>query len=140
MNDRAQFSEEVRSRFGVLPNFFCTAASAPGLIDDLAPFTDRIANIGQVGVVGSVASAVARLHTLLGDPGTARGLLERARALAERTEGRPTLLSVRLNQARLAPPSRELAAEVAALEADAGALGMAHIAAAAAELGETLEA
>jgi signal transduction histidine kinase len=32
------FSAEVRSRFGVLPNFFCTAASAPGLIQQLWGF------------------------------------------------------------------------------------------------------
>lgn len=32
------FHEQVRSRFGVLPNFFCTAASAPGLIKELWGF------------------------------------------------------------------------------------------------------
>ena len=32
------FAEEVRSRFGVVPNFFCTAASAPGLIEELWGF------------------------------------------------------------------------------------------------------
>ena len=32
------FSTEVRERFGVLPNFFCTAASAPGLIEKLWGF------------------------------------------------------------------------------------------------------
>jgi len=32
------FSAEVRSRFGVLPNFFCTAATAPGLIEELWGF------------------------------------------------------------------------------------------------------
>jgi signal transduction histidine kinase/ActR/RegA family two-component response regulator len=32
------FSIEVRSRFGVLPNFFCTAATAPGLIEELWGF------------------------------------------------------------------------------------------------------
>ena len=32
------FAAEVRSRFGVLPNFFCTAASAPGLIEELWGF------------------------------------------------------------------------------------------------------
>ena len=32
------FSAEVRARFGVLPNFFCTAASAPGLIQQLWNF------------------------------------------------------------------------------------------------------
>ena len=37
-NDTDAFSAEVRSRFGVLPNFFCTAASAPGLIQQLWGF------------------------------------------------------------------------------------------------------
>ena len=32
------FAAEVRSRFGVLPNFFCTAATAPGLIEELWGF------------------------------------------------------------------------------------------------------
>lgn len=32
------FSAEVRARFGVVPNFFCTAASAPGLIQQLWGF------------------------------------------------------------------------------------------------------
>jgi signal transduction histidine kinase len=32
------FPAEVRSRFGVLPNFFCTAAGAPGLIEELWGF------------------------------------------------------------------------------------------------------
>jgi len=32
------FGAEVRSRFGMLPNFFCTAASAPGLIEELWGF------------------------------------------------------------------------------------------------------
>ena len=33
-----QFKTEVRERFGVLPNFFCTAASAPGLIEKMWGF------------------------------------------------------------------------------------------------------
>jgi signal transduction histidine kinase len=37
-NDTDAFSAEVRARFGVLPNFFCTAASAPGLIQQLWSF------------------------------------------------------------------------------------------------------
>jgi hypothetical protein len=32
------FPAEVRARFGVLPDFFCTAASAPGLIEELWGF------------------------------------------------------------------------------------------------------
>src|SRR5580704_9455086 len=34
----SDFPAEVRSRFGVLPNFFRTAASAPGLIEELWGF------------------------------------------------------------------------------------------------------
>src|SRR5580704_5135421 len=34
----SDFPAEVRSRFGILPNFFRTAASAPGLIEDLWKF------------------------------------------------------------------------------------------------------
>ena len=41
-NDRPtvanDFPTEVRSRLGVLPNFFCTASSAPGLMEDLWGF------------------------------------------------------------------------------------------------------
>ena len=33
-----EFFAEVRARFGVLPNFFCTATSAPGLIEQLWGF------------------------------------------------------------------------------------------------------
>src|ERR1700754_4146886 len=32
------FPSEVRARFGVLPNFFCTAATAPGLIEEMWGF------------------------------------------------------------------------------------------------------
>lgn len=32
------FKTEVKSRFGVLPNFFCSAAAAPGLIEELWGF------------------------------------------------------------------------------------------------------
>ena len=35
---RSDFPAEVRSRLGLLPNFFCTAASAPGLIEELWGF------------------------------------------------------------------------------------------------------
>src|SRR6185503_5204537 len=37
-NAASAFSTEVRSRFGMLPNFFCTAATAPGLIEELWGF------------------------------------------------------------------------------------------------------
>ena len=34
----SQFKAEVRERFGVLPNFFCTASSAPGLMEKMWGF------------------------------------------------------------------------------------------------------
>jgi hypothetical protein len=36
--DGETFSREVTERFGVLPNFFCSASAAPGLIDRLWDF------------------------------------------------------------------------------------------------------
>ena len=42
MNDQSSqvehFRNEVRDRFGVLPNFFCSAAAAPGLIENMWGF------------------------------------------------------------------------------------------------------
>ena len=35
---RTPFQNEVAGRFGVLPNFFCTASAAPGLIEELWGF------------------------------------------------------------------------------------------------------
>jgi hypothetical protein len=35
---RAAFEREVSGRFGVLPNFFCSASAAPGLIEELWAF------------------------------------------------------------------------------------------------------
>ena len=35
---KAVFTDEVIARFGVLPNFFCTAQAAPGLIEELWGF------------------------------------------------------------------------------------------------------
>src|SRR5215510_4345269 len=35
---RASFEREVVGRFGVMPNFFCSASAAPGLIEELWAF------------------------------------------------------------------------------------------------------
>jgi hypothetical protein len=35
---RAAFEREVSGRFGVMPNFFCSASAAPGLIEELWAF------------------------------------------------------------------------------------------------------
>lgn len=69
---------------------------APTLRDALAPFEDRIAVIGQVGLAGAVAFALARLHALVGDHDAARAALATATDLAQRTGGEPTLLRCRL--------------------------------------------
>jgi PAS domain S-box-containing protein len=36
--DKRRFAQEVEARFGLMPNFFCTATAAPGLIDELWTF------------------------------------------------------------------------------------------------------
>jgi hypothetical protein len=38
MGTPAAFRDEVAERFGVLPNFFCSAEAAPGLIERLWDF------------------------------------------------------------------------------------------------------
>jgi PAS domain S-box-containing protein len=36
--NKRRFAQEVEARFGLMPNFFCTATAAPGLIDELWAF------------------------------------------------------------------------------------------------------
>jgi len=36
--DKRRLAQEVEARFGLMPNFFCTATTAPGLIDELWAF------------------------------------------------------------------------------------------------------
>src|SRR6516165_964922 len=36
--DKRRLAQEVEARFGLMPNFFCTATAAPGLIDELWAF------------------------------------------------------------------------------------------------------
>lgn len=57
----------------------------------LGPFAGRIAAIGHVGTTGPADLATGRLHALRGAHGVARQHLRRARALAERTGGRPSV-------------------------------------------------
>ncbi len=38
IRDRTPFEHEVSGRFGVMPNFFCSASAAPGLIEELWGF------------------------------------------------------------------------------------------------------
>ncbi|TQF65738.1 AAA family ATPase [Rhodococcus spelaei] len=90
----------------------------------LAPFTDRIATVGHVGVVGSVAEASARLHAMLGQTDQASTLLERAEQIAHRTSGAPTLLRCRLLRAHLAPDSPERRGELSAIAEESERRGM----------------
>ncbi|OBB60950.1 AAA family ATPase [Mycobacterium sp. 852013-51886_SCH5428379] len=104
---------------------------AAGLLDVLRPFEDRIAVIGQVGAVGPVALASARLHALLGAGDAALAAVRRAEDIAERTEAAPTLLRCRLVRCELGPPGPQRAEQARAIAADAEKLGMHAVARAA---------
>jgi hypothetical protein len=104
---------------------------APQLLDRLGPHRDEIAVIGQVGIVGPVALATARLHALLGDDAAARRDVKLAEHIAVRGGGVPLALRARLLACELdagvidvAPTAREVAAQ-------AHRLGMRRVAAAA---------
>lgn len=90
----------------------------------LAPFTDRIATVGQVGVLGTVAEASARLHAMLGQTDQASALLDRAEQIARRTSGAPTLLRCRLLRAQVAPDSPERSGELSAIAEESERRGM----------------
>lgn len=104
------------------------AEYAPTLLAELIPFTDRIAVIGQVGVVGPVALATARLYALTGDAERALADLAEAEAIATRTGAAPTLLRCRLLRCELATDGPERVAMARAVAADAEALGMRGVA------------
>ncbi|OBB75219.1 MULTISPECIES: BTAD domain-containing putative transcriptional regulator [Mycolicibacterium] len=104
------------------------AEFAPALLERLLPFVDRIAEIGQVGVVGPVALATARLRALMGDTDRALADLADAEDIAARTGGVPVLLRCRLLRAELTPPGEQRKAAARALATDADALGMRGVA------------
>lgn len=104
---------------------------AEPLLDELAPFDDRIAVIGQVGVAGPVALAIARLHALRGDTAAALAALARAEQIADRTGAAPTLLRCRLLRCELAPAGADRRAAALAIADDARAVGMHGVAKAA---------
>lgn len=98
--------------------------AAEQLLELLLPFEDRIANVGQVGALGSVALACARLCIVLDDETQARRLLGLARRLAEETRARPTLLRCRFAAAQLLGPGPEQVAELSIVAEEAARLGM----------------
>lgn len=104
------------------------AEFAPTLMDRIVPFGDRIAVIGQVGVVGPVALATARLHALVGDADSALADLAVAEDIAASTAAAPVLLRCRLVRCELAGPGPQRQATARALAADADALGMRGVA------------
>ncbi|WP_430332875.1 BTAD domain-containing putative transcriptional regulator [Rhodococcus sp. ACT016] len=95
----------------------------------LAPFVDRIAIVGQVGVVGAVAEASARLHAMLGHTDQASAMLEQAEQIAYRTSGVPTLLRCRLLRAQLVPDTPGRTDELSAVADEAQRRGMRGLAA-----------
>ncbi|RVW10024.1 transcriptional regulator [Prescottella agglutinans] len=98
-------------------------------LERLAPFTDRIATVGQVGVVGTVAEASARLHAVLGQTDQASARMEEAEQIAHRTSGAPTLLRCRLLRAQLEPDSSGRAGELSAVAEESARRGMHGLAA-----------
>ena len=85
--------------------------------------------IGQVGIVGPVALATARLHALLGDDAAARRDLSLAEGIARRGGGLPSLLRARLLACELDGQSGDVGAAARALADDAERLGMRGVAA-----------
>lgn len=104
------------------------------LLQALAPYVDRIAVIGQIGVAGPVALATARVRALSGDVAGALADLETARELCARTGGVPSTVRCALVAAELLEDPGERAVAAAAVLADAEALGMRGVAQAAARL------
>ena len=97
------------------------------LLVALAPFRDRIAVLGQVGLAGPVALATARLHALRGDRSRALEDVALARGIAERSGGAPTLLRCRLLECELTESDSERASLAHLLAADAATAGMSGV-------------
>ncbi|MGB7508682.1 MAG: AAA family ATPase, partial [Mycobacterium sp.] len=97
------------------------------LLVALAPFRDRIAVLGQVGLAGPVSLATARLHALRGDRSRVLEDVALARGIAERTGGVPTLLRCRLLECELTESGSERSRLARALAADAAQAGMSEL-------------
>ena len=99
---------------------------AAEVLDRLHVVEDRLANLGQVGVVGPVALGMARLALATGDEATARRQLALAVEVASRGEGRSALLRCRLLAAQL---DGATSAELEDVAAEADELGLDLVAA-----------
>ncbi|MFT4199960.1 BTAD domain-containing putative transcriptional regulator [Gordonia sp. (in: high G+C Gram-positive bacteria)] len=107
---------------------------APPLRDYLYDFRDCIAITGHVGCVGPVALQLAELALLLGDVDDAKAQLVRARDLAEKGDGVPSILRCRLLEARLDPGSPTYRQTLGDIEAQARELGIESVVEAASAL------
>ena len=76
---------------------------ASALRERLDPYRDRIAITGHVGCLGPVALHLAELDFLLGDGEQADELLAHALEIAQRGDGKPSILRCRLLAARMHP-------------------------------------
>ena len=102
---------------------------AAALRQQLAPFTGYLASIGQIGVVGPVDLALARLADLERDRPAAVEHLARAQALAARAGGAPSQLRCRVLAASWAVTGAAgeragLRVELTTLRAEASSRGM----------------
>lgn len=107
---------------------------APALRERLAPYRDRIAITGHVGCLGPVALHLAELDFLLGNREQADELLAQALDIAQRGDGKPSILRCRLLAARMHPDAPGRDEELAQIEAQAGALGAESVVQAAQDL------
>lgn len=100
---------------------------APPPLAAMAPVRHCLATFGQVGALGPVALAVARLADLLGDRPAAEKHLIEALRVARDSEGAGSLVHCRLLAARWASergPTPDLRQELVALARAADARGM----------------
>jgi hypothetical protein len=86
------------------------ARFAGPLLEELEPFGDRIAVIGQVGVVGPVALAAARLRVLVGDHDRAHADLLAAELAESDEQRRAVAAGVAVQAGRLGMRGVEAAA------------------------------
>ncbi|WP_228461663.1 BTAD domain-containing putative transcriptional regulator [Gordonia spumicola] len=103
------------------------ADRAQSFLEYLTPFRGCIATVGQVGCVGPVDLALARLHFLLGDDAAGDAALLRARALCEKGDSPSGLLRCRLLAASRLPVGGPRSAAVSVIASDARLLGLPRV-------------
>ncbi|WHU48805.1 BTAD domain-containing putative transcriptional regulator [Gordonia sp. L191] len=102
--------------------------------DYLTPYRWCIATLGQLGCIGPVGLALARVCFLLGRVEEGEAALAAARELSEREGGVPSVLRCRLLAAQRSPRSARRDAELAEIAETASRLEVTQVEAAAREL------